>query len=888
MWVRVVLGAVLCQAARGCTTIAVGSKASADGSTMVTHNADCLDCDFRIGKVPARDWPEGSMRPVVKFRAEFPRTISEDRGETWTPDNLDPWLEQRDIWLSDEWREGMILGHIPQVPHTFSYIEGLYGIINEKQVAMGESTCGTKFFAGPRDEDCPMCNSLFDISELSRVALERASTAREAIQIMGDLAVEYGFYGSEWDPTDPMSFEEAGEALMVSDKTEAWAFHVMSDDTTSSAVWVAQKVPDDEIAAVANQFIIREIIKDSDHFMYSDNVWDVAERSNSWDPARGPLDFAQAFTMRPDDVPHYTYTTRRVWRVFNMVSPSTLLTPYSNTLGDDYPFSIKPDEPVTASNIMTIMRDHYEGTPFDMTQGMQSGPYGDPDRYDLSASLDGSLSKEQAVSGTFERSIGLFRTSYSIVTQSRDFLPDAVGAKVWLAQYKPSASTYVPFYVSIESIPRPYTIGSLFTYTKDSTYWAFSAVGNWMAKARRFMHEDVAALQQQLEGAIIQGQDALEKQAAELVSGGDIAKASALLTDHVHTSAQAALESYQDLFTTFISKYHDGYLMETPTAEMVKMKKFYYPDYWMQGIGYFESRLADAVGTAVVEQAGGYDTVVQAQVEVEQAKMKAVASLRYAVTDYNDAKKNFLKAQRAAIGEALHRHGANASLQEEEKDGRDWKEPTHGHSLPYLAETSPFKVQLTGVIDDLQEAYLQWYEFDLQSGAFSVSPSPKGTWAMVNAMEAAISGVQGLRGNAEGENSIQSSVRAAATTPGGSDDADGADTSAQIEQAILDLSRIAAEPEEFSTNDLEKVLGNIQSAKAALEGSLRGMLEQLVSYPAPAPAAGESSSWRTAGAALGNAVASAALCLTCQNHLKCSLTSLTSPGKALSSSHLLS
>ncbi|CAN0165550.1 unnamed protein product [Discosporangium mesarthrocarpum] len=100
--------------ATACTTVAVGRNASDDGSTMCTHNADCLDCDFRLGRVPARDWPDGAMRPVVKFRAEYPRTVTEERGMTWTPENLDKGLAQHEIWMSDAWREEMILGYIPQ------------------------------------------------------------------------------------------------------------------------------------------------------------------------------------------------------------------------------------------------------------------------------------------------------------------------------------------------------------------------------------------------------------------------------------------------------------------------------------------------------------------------------------------------------------------------------------------------------------------------------------------------------------------------------------------------------------------------------------------------------------------------------------------------------
>ncbi|CAM9441809.1 unnamed protein product [Phaeothamnion confervicola] len=368
------------------------------------------------------------MRPVIKFRAEFPRVVDDTRGPTFSRDNVDTWLPQRNIWLSEEWTDAMVLGHIPQVNHTYASLEGLYGIINEKQVAIGESTCGAAFMAGPRDEICAMCNALFDISELSRVALERAATAREAIQIMGDLAVEHGFYGSEWDPEDLFSYLEAGESLQVTDPEEAWILHMMPDDTTTSALWVAQRVPDGHFAAVANQFIIREVPREpSENFLFSANLWDVAARSGRWDPESGTeLDFTAAFAVRPNDVPHYAYSTRRMWRVFNLLAPSLGVSPYTTTDAIDYPFSAAPDKPLTPQDIIGVIRDHYEGTEFDLTKGPAAGPYGDPDRYDVAPSADGSLTVKESTSGYFERSISLFRTSYAFVSQSRDWLPDEV------------------------------------------------------------------------------------------------------------------------------------------------------------------------------------------------------------------------------------------------------------------------------------------------------------------------------------------------------------------------------------------------------------------------------------------------------------------------------
>lgn len=275
-----------------CTAILVGRSATIDGSTMTTHTADCAECDWRINKVPARDWPEGSQRPIYLLTGAYPRQVREDRGATWSVDNLENIPEHRASW---EKMKGPIIGYIPQVAHTYALIEGLYGIMNQHQVAIGESTCAAKLWAAPIGDDGGG-KALLEASELSQIALERSKTAVEAIQIMGDLAVKYGFYSSDWHIGpfgDGPLLGQGGEALTVVDPEEAWMFHILPDDSGASAVWVAQKVPDDHVAVVANQFVIREVDPLSPDFMFSDNLWMVAQRNGWWDGKDGysRLDF---------------------------------------------------------------------------------------------------------------------------------------------------------------------------------------------------------------------------------------------------------------------------------------------------------------------------------------------------------------------------------------------------------------------------------------------------------------------------------------------------------------------------------------------------------------------------------------------------------------------
>lgn len=160
--------------------------------------------------------------------------------------------------------------HITQVPHTFALYEAGYGVINEHQVAMGESTCASRFWAAPTTAGG---SAMVEVRELSHIALERATSAREAIRIMGEIAEKYGFYSADWSGGD-MSKGEGGEGLTVIDPKEAWVFHITSDDTGKSAVWVAQRVPDNHVS-VSSRLLLLLVLWDklcNDYFSLADSL----------------------------------------------------------------------------------------------------------------------------------------------------------------------------------------------------------------------------------------------------------------------------------------------------------------------------------------------------------------------------------------------------------------------------------------------------------------------------------------------------------------------------------------------------------------------------------------------------------------------------------------
>jgi len=565
-----------------CTTIAVSRGASTEGP-MVTHTADCSDCDFRVNKVPAMDHPEGSVRTLYEYRGPYPATVTKERGEkgTWHPDNLQGSESQLDAWGS----HSVITGTIPQVAHTYAIIEGGYGMINEHQVIIGESTCAAKMWASPPSNGG---KAIIEARELSRVALERTKSAREAVELMGALAEKYGFYSADWLSGGDMSLGEGGEALTVGDTKEAWVFHVLPDDTGTSAVWAAQKVPEGHVAVVANQFIIKHIDPTllGTEQLYSSNIFEVAKRKGFWKEEDGLLHFTTTYAPARAHAP---YSNRRVWRVFNLVAPSYYLPGDIDPLAVGYPFSVPVDDAVGPRDLMRIQRDHYEGTPYDMTKGLAAGPFGDPTRFDPGP--NGGMTMGTVLNGSFERAIAMFRTSTTIVAQARHNLPDAVGARLWLATYNPASSSFLPLYPAGSGpLPSEYTTGSLFKYDPRSAFWNFLAVGNYAARFFNVAMPEVKIVQDALEHGSFVATEAAEKDAVRMLDNGDKKGAAHVLGEVSIDQATVIVSAWVSLLPKLITVFHDGYHAQTLDGPKITMTKLFYPEWWLEAVGYFNQK----------------------------------------------------------------------------------------------------------------------------------------------------------------------------------------------------------------------------------------------------------------------------------------------------------
>ncbi|KAF0719434.1 Aste57867_1030 [Aphanomyces stellatus] len=575
-----------------CTAILVGAKASATGSPMTTQTNDCGDCDFRLVKVPAKTHAPGATRPIIQVGQPYPRYVGDDKGSAYTRANLDRGLFN--------WTNTPIIGSIPQVNHTFGYVEGVYGIMNEHQLGIGESTCTGRFWAKPVSAGG---KALLDITELSRIALERTTTARAAAALMGALAEQYGYYGADWGD-EASALAQAGEALTLTDPKEAWMFHILPDDTGASAIWVAQRLAETHVAAIGNQFVIRHVnLTDPANFLGSANLYEIAARHGLWND-HDEFDFTLVYAL-PEGTNHGSHLgmTRRVWRVLTLVNPTLKLNPHTDGYGSDYPFSVEPTKLLEPADLMRIQRDHYEGTEFDLTQGLAAGPYGDPNRYSPGSAV--------APGGRFERSISVYKATYSYVTVAH---PTNVNhALLWFGPYAPSETIYMPIYPQVSAVPDVAGRGSLRQFDVSTAFWLNALVGNYAARYYKFAQPVVAATQAQLEARVSQAQAAVLDRADAIFAANGTDAGVAYLTETSHGFANDAHATFTALFSSLMTQFHDGYVYSNLTSQDLGVVAMGYPQAWLDAVGYYgKSTTTPSIAASVWEVTGlvGYAVLV--------------------------------------------------------------------------------------------------------------------------------------------------------------------------------------------------------------------------------------------------------------------------------------
>jgi dipeptidase len=403
-------------------------------------------------------------------------------------------------------------GEIPQVPHTYGFINSAYPCMNEHQLGIGESTFGGR-------EELRSEAGLIDCQDLIRLMLERCKTAQEALDLTGSMLKQYG-----WN--------DAGECLTIADKKEVWHLEIVGPGKgETGAVWVAQRVPDEHVSVNANASTIKEInVSDRENFRASDNIFEVAKKHGWWNENEV---FRFCYAYAPESRTSLA-SRRREWRVFNLLAPSLKLDPYA----ENYPFSVKPDKPVTLNDLITVFKDYYEGTEFnfvkDITVTDEQGktvisPLANP-------FMPYDMNKIFKINGGWgwmgERTIARWYTMYATIIQCRSWLPDDVGGLVWFAQDNVATSIYIPVYCSVTDLPQSYKIDGRETgFSTESAWWAFNRLSTLAAQRWGDMRKDVDAVWVPLQQEIMRSAQETEQKVAGMQ---DLAERRSVLTDFTH------------------------------------------------------------------------------------------------------------------------------------------------------------------------------------------------------------------------------------------------------------------------------------------------------------------------------------------------------------------
>lgn len=483
--------------ASACTSFLVGKKASADGSAFITYNQDDYGMFGRLHYLPAGKHAKGEMRKIID-------------GDT-----------------------NHYLGEIPEAPYTYAVM----GYINEHQVGITETTFGGR-------EELVDPKGTIDYVSLMTIALQRSKTAREAIKVMTSLVQEYG-YASE------------GESFSIADPNEVWILEMIGKGPKEKGtVWVAVRIPDDCIACHANQSRIHKFdLKDKQNVMYAKDVITFARKQGFFSGKDANFSFADAYS--PANFSAIRYCETRVWSFFNKwVDGMDKYLDYADGKhigkAEVMPLYFKPKQKLSLHDVMNSMRDHYEGTPFDITKDAGAGPYEAPYR-------PTPLSWEYKGKKYFnERPISTQQTAGTYVIQLRDFMPNAVGGVLWYGNDDPNMVAYTPVYCSATKGPECYNPKDAdgVTFSWNSAFWIENWVANMVYPRYSQLFPSLKKARQELEDKYAAQQAQIENKAQMLLKE-DPARAKAYLTDYSAECAQTMMQRWKKLGEYLIVKFND-------------------------------------------------------------------------------------------------------------------------------------------------------------------------------------------------------------------------------------------------------------------------------------------------------------------------------------------
>lgn len=494
-------------AAMACTSLIAGKKATADGSVIVTYNADAYVLYGELYHTEAADHKKGEMLKVYE-------------------------------WDTNEYR-----GEIEQVEHTYATV----GNINEHQLCIVESTWDNR-------KELQDTTAIIDYGSLIYITLQRARTAREAIGVMTSLVEKYGYYSS-------------GESFTIADPNEVWIMEMVSKGMKEKgAVWVAIRIPDDCIAAHANQSRIHHIpFDDKDNCLYSPDVVSFARKMGYFEGKDNDFSFSKAYAQ--SDYLSYRGCDGRVWAYYNRFSSGMdkYLPFVIEAQGETLPLYVKPDKQLSVRDIQNMMRDHYDNTPMDMRKEPGRGSWDSPVRY---APLTW---KVDSVEYMHERPIATQQTGFTLVAQLRSWLPDAIGGVLWFGVDDSSLSVYNPIYCCLDKVPECFRKGNgdMLHFSWTSAFWINNWVANQVYARYSLLYPDVKRVQTEIEDGYEANQPLIEAQALRLYEDNP-AKAVRLLSDYSNLSAEHATARYKKLGEYLLMKYMDGRMKNEDNGQFAK------------------------------------------------------------------------------------------------------------------------------------------------------------------------------------------------------------------------------------------------------------------------------------------------------------------------------